>query len=124
MSKKISVWADPVMGSSFKRFSHARQWTPAINLYEDDRCYYVIVEIPGMDVERIDLHTQGDVLHISGTRPLPSGPTCTGRLRAHMMEIDHGCFHREVALPPSADVTGITASYRCGFLSVQIPKTS
>ena len=42
----------------------------------------------------------------------------------HVMEIDWGRFHRSIAIPDDADASAIAASYRNGYLWVQLPKRS
>ncbi len=122
MAKKMSAWVDQVLGPSFRHYTPAQSWSPAINLYEDACCYYVIVDLAGVDVKRIDLRTDGGVLDIRGVREMPKPPTAEGQVRLHMMEIDHGEFSRNLELPENADTDDIAASYRGGFLSVRIPK--
>jgi HSP20 family molecular chaperone IbpA len=45
-----------------------------------------------------------------------------GKLRVHMMEIDHGAFFREVELPERAAESKISAHYRNGMLWIELPK--
>jgi len=45
-----------------------------------------------------------------------------GKLRVHMMEIDHGAFFREVELPEHVAHSKIAAHYRNGMLWIELPK--
>ena len=72
-------------------------------------------------------------LTIRGAREVPSYDEATpdqaahgaaerGRLKVHVMEIDHGWFLREVELPPDTCREKINAAYRNGMLWIEIPK--
>ena len=57
-------------------------------------------------------------------RPAPFGPAAgEGRVRVHLMEIDHGNFNREVELPADVDKDAIAARFDNGLLWVKLPKT-
>ena len=122
MTRKMGSWVDQILGPSFRKFSPAEAWTPAINQYEDKEAFYVVADLAGAEVSQIDLHTEDGLLHIAGSRQMPRPPSSQGQVRVHMMEIDHGSFSRKVQIPPGADVSQISASYRGGFLAVRIPK--
>ncbi len=47
----------------------------------------------------------------------------SGRIRVHLMEIDHGAFCRQVELPVDVLRDQITAQYINGMLWVEIPKS-
>ena len=49
-------------------------------------------------------------------------PESRGRVRMHLMEIDHGGFGREVELPEDVRQADINAAYRNGMLWIEIPK--
>jgi HSP20 family protein len=109
----------------FYGFARSDTWSPNVNLYETANSYLVCVDLAGVEKEKIDLQLAGDYLTIRGQRPVPS---CDGmendsaRLRIHLMEIDHGSFHRRVEIPPNGDADKITAVHRNGLLWVEIPK--
>jgi HSP20 family protein len=109
----------------FYGFARSDTWSPNVNLYETASSYLVCVDLAGVDKEKIDLQLAGATLTIRGKRPVPS--CCemendSARLRIHLMEIDHGSFHRQVEIPPNGDADKITAAHRNGLLWVEIPK--
>jgi len=109
---------------SFYPFSPAESWSPPVNLYETEAAYEVCVDLAGVDRDAIDLTVSGNHLQLRGKRPIPTPRVGANppRLRIHVMEIDHGNFHREVELPPDADGARITAEYREGMLWIEIPR--
>ena len=113
-------------------------WTPTVNLYETRHRYLVCVDLAGVDKEKIDLTVVDNRLQLRGSRavptlpppdptdpgpagPAPDGPN-EGKVRLHLMEIDHGPFTREVELPDDVRHADIAATYRNGMLWIEIPK--
>ncbi|MFP4053756.1 MAG: Hsp20/alpha crystallin family protein [Phycisphaerae bacterium] len=118
----MGAWVDHVLGPSIRKFSGAEVWSPAVNLYEDECCYYVVADLAGVDPNQIDLHTEDHMLHMVGRREMPKVASPSGQVRVHLMEVDQGPFRRKVQLPGDANTQAISATYRSGFLSVRIPK--
>jgi HSP20 family protein len=69
--------------------------------------------------EDIEILIEGPFLRVAGVRREPAGTEC---LRWHQMEISDGPFERVFNLPPDADLEGISAGYRDGFLEIVIPR--
>ena len=122
IAKQMSRWVDHVLGKGFHCTAGA--WTPAINFYECENYYCIVVELAGVDPDKIDLRTDERVLTISGDRATPGLPEERCPVHLLMMEIDHGSFCRSIKLPHDADVSAITASYRGGYLWIRLPKRS
>jgi HSP20 family molecular chaperone IbpA len=72
-------------------------WEPPIDVFEDERGIVVVVAMPGVAAERVEVASEGGVLVVRGTRPLPF-EGARGRLR--QLEIPYGAFERRIALPP------------------------
>ena len=125
LADQMGRWLDRVLGPDYNRFSASAGWKPSINLYEDVSAMYIAVDLAGVHADAIDLRVEGGLLVLAGERPGPRpeqvGPA-PGPLRVHLMEIDHGPFHRTVKLPETIDADRIEAGYRNGFLWVCVPK--
>jgi HSP20 family protein len=112
----------------FFSFCSNETWTPAVNLYENDTMYIVCVDLAGVDKEKIDVVVVENRLRLRGQRHAPLPPaqmeagSPAGRLRVHLMEIDHGTFRREVQLPDDVAKEEVRASYQNGMLWVELPK--
>jgi len=119
---KVTRWVDHVIGVRFHKFRSAETWEPPINLYEDASDYYMVVDLAGVRAEGIDLHIEDRTMTVCGQRAAPRPDKNCGILKMHLMEIDHGPFQRTVKLPENVDTDAIKASYRCGFLWIQMPK--
>jgi HSP20 family protein len=95
------------------------QWTPRVDIKEEDRRFVILADIPGVDPGNIEVHMDKGILTIKGERKAASDET-TGKLTR--VERSHGLFHRRFALPDSADADGIRASGKHGVLEISIPK--
>ena len=121
-ASQVGKWVDKVLGPGFNKYSPAESWAPAINLYEHETHYCVVVDLAGVKHEEINLLTEGSRLTLSGYRQTPGVPELTESAQLHHMEIDHGQFYRSLELPRDVDSDRIEASYKCGFLWIHIPK--
>jgi len=116
------------MQKGYFNFRPNDTWAPNVNLYETDDEYLVCVDLAGVDKEKIDLEVSNGRLSIRGNRSVPSygepeaAAADKGKLRVHMMEIDHGAFFREVELPEHVAQSKISAHYRNGMLWIELPK--
>jgi HSP20 family protein len=96
---------------------HASVWHPPTDVYERDQTLIVMVEIAGMRDGDFAVTLQGQRLIISGARQ---------RLGAadsayHQLEIQFGEFRTEVSLPWPVAREEVSATYRDGFLRVELP---
>ena len=112
----------------YYNFLPSEVWTPNVNLYETEADYRVCVDLAGVEKDKIDITVVDQRLTIRGQRTVPQcpSPPCPdpeqGRLRVHLMEIDHGAFSREVELPHDVVKESITARYTDGLLWIELPK--
>ena len=77
----------------------------------------VIVELPGIDPDEVQVLATGRALVVAGERRRPPGD---GRVY-QQMEIDYGPFRREVALLEPVDTAAARASYERGLLTIVLP---
>ena len=101
------------------RFAGLRRgFRPAVDVYRLDEPpeLRIVVEVAGVEPERIELATRGRTLSIAGERARPGG---TGTYQ--QMEIEHGRFQRSIALPADVDPGAASASYEHGILTIALP---
>jgi HSP20 family protein len=93
-----------------------------VNLYETEAGYLACVDLAGVDKDKIDVELTGRRLSIRGKREVPGDFSVPGKVRVHVLEIDHGPFLRVVELPDDAATEQISATYREGLLWLEIPR--
>ena len=113
---------DAHRGPGYHEYRPGETWSPAVNLYEDKKNFYVVADLSGVRSETIELDVGGGGLSISGYRPTPPPPKVHGEMKLHHMEIDHGRFSRKIKLPAGVEVDAVEAVYRAGQLLITLPK--
>lgn len=91
---------------------------PSIDVYRDDSGVIVIVELPGIEQDDVQVSVERNRLRIAGTRRTPR-PQGADPLR---LETDCGPFERVVEIPADSDGDAITAQLRHGLLTVHVPR--
>ena len=94
-------------------------WSPSVDISEDDKAFTLLADIPGVDPDNIDISMEKDVLTIKGERQSVSTEEGESFKR---VERQSGQFYRRFTLPDSADAEKIEAKSEHGVLTVTIPK--
>jgi HSP20 family protein len=71
-------------------------WQPPIDVFETADSLRIVVALPGVEIQDVDLAVEQDVLVISGIRHLPAVARGAAIQR---LEIPYGRFERQVRLP-------------------------
>ena len=79
------------------RSARGVNWEPPIDVFETEDAVLVLVALPGVDAQKVELSIQGGRLVIAGERALP-GEARTAII--HRLELPQGRFEREIPLPP------------------------
>jgi HSP20 family protein len=102
------------------RFSGLRRvFRPAVDCYrtDDPPELTVLVELPGVDPESLELIVDDGVLTVAGVRERPRRPGVVYQ----QMEMEYGPFRRQVHLGVDVEVAQAHASYERGVLKVVLP---
>ena len=91
---------------------------PKVNVYEYDDKVGIIAEIPGLDKKNVSVEVEENVLTISGDKHgfEDDGGKCITR------ELKHSSFKRSFNLGEQLDGDGVSANFKDGILSINIPK--
>ena len=95
-------------------------WTPPVDVFETPDKYVVMVELPGLTQDDVQLQHHEGRLTISGVRRERES-SCE---QFHRIERGHGSFSRTLQLPLPVEAERITADLRDGVLTVTCPKLS
>jgi HSP20 family protein len=96
------------------------EWSPLVDITEDDKEYVIKAELPEVKKEDVKLSIHDDVLSISGERKYEKEEK--GK-KYHRVERAYGSFTRSFTLPDDADAAKIAAEYKDGVLKVHLPKS-
>ncbi len=115
----FSNWMDRVFDEVINRNSDT--FVPTLNVSETDQNFEVIVSLPGMSRDDVEIHYENDALTISGERKWKHEEKENGR-RYHKVESGYGSFSRSLPLPNYVDSENISAEFENGELIITIPK--
>jgi HSP20 family protein len=82
----------------FRLASPARaqaSWEPPVDVFEDEREVVIVVAMPGVAPERVEITSEPGVLVVRGERPLPF---VNARYAVRQLEIPYGYFERRIPL--------------------------
>lgn len=94
-------------------------FSPAIDLQDDEKNYYLHMDLPGVDPSEVVAEVDSGVLTVRGDTHAQRE---SGIRRSRGTERYYGRFYRQVALPPDADVDQVQAQLKRGVLTVTVPK--
>lgn len=92
---------------------------PAVNLYERDAEYILTAELPGANLEDLELTCSGGILTLKGRR-IDSVEIPEHRFRRR--ERFRGEWQRTLSLPERVDENQVSATFTDGILKVRLPK--
>lgn len=117
--KQMDRLSEIFSGNTIHNRPHAGVF-PLINIGEDDRCFYIRAELPGVKSGDLDIQATAGKLAISGERKNTLDPK---EIKYHRKERETGRFSRVIPLPENIDPEHIEAKLKHGVLTIIVPKT-
>ena len=71
-------------------------WEPPVDVFEDEREVLLVVAMPGISADRVQVITEPGALVVRGVRPIPLAGS---RHRVRQLESPYGAFERRIPLP-------------------------
>lgn len=96
-----------------------RTFVPNVDIQEDEKGYYVALDLPGVNPDEVDVTAHNGVLSVSGKREWEQGER-----KEFLRERWQGKFERRFTLPEFADSEKIEAKYNHGVLAIFLPKSA
>ncbi|NOR42433.1 MAG: Hsp20 family protein [Gammaproteobacteria bacterium] len=112
---------DPALNNNYSDDASVAtaNWTPSVDISENDKAFTLLADIPGVNPDNIDISMEKGVLTIKGERNAESVEEGENYRR---VERQNGQFYRRFTLPDSADADKIEAKSEHGVLRITIPK--
>ena len=104
-----SVGVKPYQGSAY----------PKVNVYEYEDKVGVVAEIPGLDKKQLDVAVEDGVLTISGDKHSAFEDDGAKVIRR---ELKQSSFKRSFELGDMLDGENVSANFKDGVLSIDVPK--
>jgi HSP20 family protein len=94
---------------------------PALNVWEDTDHLYAEAELPGMEMNDLEIFVTGDnQLSIQGKRK----PPVVEKAMWHRQERGFGEFSRVMTLPVAVAADQVSAEFSQGVLTIKMPKSA
>ena len=98
-------------------------WMPTFDLAERPGEYVLIVELPGVEPDAVDVSVEKNVLTVRGVKQPSFSAESNSDTRVFALERSTGPFGRALRLPEHIESERIEASFTNGVLEVRIPKS-
>ena len=128
-TNNVGTWNDfdRLFDSVFSRQPGWNDWTPAVDVRNEENAYVIDADLPGMTDDQIDVRVENDLLVISAhdeeTRNEDDRNEKSDQDgRFILRERRSRRFYRSFSLPKDADPGHVEATYRNGVLTVQLHK--
>ena len=114
--QELQDFVERVVPSSSK----AKDFRPEADLIVSEKSLSIVMDLPGLTKKEIAITRKQNVLTVRGEREvmLADGE------QYKRNERKSGAFMRSFAIPEEADASSITASFRNGVLTIQLPMYS
>jgi HSP20 family protein len=96
-------------------------WSPEVDISEDDQGYLLKADLPEMKKDDVRVTVEDGILSVSGERKSEKEDQ---KRKFHRIERSSGNFRRSFTLPEDADSMKVTAEFRDGVLKVHLPTTA
>ena len=93
-------------------------WEPPVDVFEDEREFIVVVALPGVPAECVEIATESGMLVVRANSRIPFAGS---RLGVWRLEIPYGYFERRIQLPDARLEAG-TREFTDGCLILRLRK--
>jgi HSP20 family protein len=93
-------------------------WMPQADVYETPDAFVVLLELPGLVQEDVEVGVTDNLLTVKGERRL-LGPRPESFFR---MERSYGAFSRSFRFGAAIDTARVSAQFSSGLLRLELPK--
>ncbi len=112
----IEKASKPAGGKPVATRDEGNYMVPPVDIYETDKALSVIVDLPGVQKEDVNIHVDQNILTIRGA---VNYEPPKGIIRGEFNLMN---FFRQFQLSDEVDQTGITAEAKNGVLAITLPK--
>ena len=117
---KVFGLAPARTGNGTEELMTVTEWTPSVDITEDDKEWLVKADLPDMKKEEVKVTVENGVLTISGERKLEKEEK---NKKYHRIERAYGAFARSFSVPDGTDCAKVNADFKDGVLKVHLPKS-
>ncbi|BCA56033.1 putative Heat shock protein Hsp20 [Nitrospira sp. KM1] len=109
---------DQILDEALRGFTRESTWSPASNVWEDDKGFYVQLALPGWEPKDVSLEVEKQVLTVKGAHKTEADST----RKVYQWETAAAQFSKRYRLPDFANQEQASAVHKNGMLTVSFPK--
>jgi HSP20 family protein len=94
-------------------------WAPRADLAETEDSFVIVLDVPGVREEELQLTLEEDTLKVAGERRFAREGSDS---QFHRIERSYGRFFRAFRFGSPIDASGVDADFQDGVLTVRVPK--
>ena len=95
-------------------------WNPRVDIHETEKEIVLDFELPGIDKKDIKVELKDNILSISGERKQDKE---IENYERHRIERYYGKYERIFTIPDTVQTDKLSAEYKDGILTLNLPKT-
>ena len=95
-----------------------RVYAPPVDVWEDEEGLHLLVYLPGVEPEKVEVVAEGGVLSVKAERPFERKENAA----YHRLEGTYGTFVRSFNVPSTYDLSNVHARLRHGLLPLLVPR--
>ncbi len=94
------------------------RWQPAVDIIDSAQQYEILLDLPGVRSEQVQIELEDNILKISGEKLRNQNTQETYRYKERVT----GVFTRQFRLPEDANLNAINARFENGVLTLAVQK--
>jgi len=102
-----------------EKMENRRTATPAVDIHENAKEIWMVVDLPGVSEQDVEVHFEKQEIRIAGKVPPPDKAW-----RRTLREYTPTDFERSFKLPSGLDVAKFSAEFDNGVLTLHLPKSA
>ena len=109
---------DQLFDEALRGLGRESAWTPASNVWEDEKGFHVQLALPGWNTKDVSIQVEKQVMTVTGAHQSEHEAT----RKVYQWEISHGQFAMQYRLPNFVQQEQASASFKDGVLTISFPK--
>jgi len=109
---------DQLLDEAIRGLSRETAWTPASNVWEDEKGLHVQLALPGWEAKDVSIQVEKQMMTVAGVHQAETET----KGKVYQWEIPNGQFVRQYRLPNFVQQEQASATYKNGVLTISFPK--
>jgi HSP20 family protein len=115
----FDVFSRMMGGTEREPLAGSQEWLPAVDIREEQEGYLLVMDVPGLAAEDLDVDLHEGILTVRGARSEEETKQGEHYIR---VERRQGKFARQFRVPPSTRPEDLHAGVKDGVLTIHVPK--